>query len=80
MTIIFQKKIPTKFKHVRYICTSGGPVEKNIILKLKKNFPTSKIFLMYGLTEAFRSTFLEPNKVIKKYNSIGKAIPKVKIF
>ena len=79
MTIIFQKKIPTKFKHVRYICTSGGPVEKNIILKLKKNFPTSKIFLMYGLTEAFRSTFLEPNKVIKKYNSIGKAIPKVKI-
>ncbi len=34
---------------------------------------------MYGLTEAFRSTYLKPNKVLKKYNSIGKAIPKVKI-
>ncbi len=79
MSIIFQKKIPAVFKHVRYICTSGGPVEKDIILKLKRNFPKSKIILMYGLTEAFRSTFLEPNKVLKKYNSIGKAIPNVKI-
>ena len=34
---------------------------------------------MYGLTEAFRSTYLEPKKSLKKYYSIGKAIPKVKI-
>lgn len=66
-------------KKIKYICTSGGPVEFSSIKSLKKLFPGSKIYLMYGLTEAFRSTFLNPKKVLKKYNSIGKAIPTVKI-
>ena len=35
---------------------------------------------MYGLTEAFRSTFLDPNELSRKPNSIGKAIPDVKIL
>jgi len=79
MSIAFQRNIPLISKHVRYICTSGGPVEKKILLKVRKSFPESRIFLMYGLTEAFRSTYLDPKNVIKKYNSIGKAIPSVRI-
>jgi acyl-coenzyme A synthetase/AMP-(fatty) acid ligase len=64
---------------VRYICTSGGEVQEITLRKIKKIFPKSKIYLMYGLTEAFRSTYLKPSKTFKKPNSIGSAIPSVKI-
>ena len=57
----------------------GRSVEKNLIVNLKKIFPKAKIYLMYGLTEAFRSTFLNPRYALSKYNSIGQAIPMVKI-
>ena len=66
-------------KSVRYICTSGGEVQETTLKKLKKIFLNAKIYLMYGLTEAFRSTYLEPNKTFLKPNSIGSAIPTVKI-
>ena len=66
-------------ERVSYVCTSGGSVTKKMVINLKKLFPKARIVLMYGLTEAFRSTYLEPKKSLKKYYSIGKAIPKVKI-
>ena len=68
-----------KIKNIKYICTSGGHVSLNMINKLKLIFINSKIYLMYGLTEAFRSTYLNPKKILKKPNSIGQAIPTVKI-
>ena len=79
ISLAFQNINRTVSRKVRYICTSGGPVDKNIIYRLKKLFPRSKIYLMYGLTEAFRSSYLLPSKVLKKPNSIGSAIPTVKL-
>jgi acyl-CoA synthetase (AMP-forming)/AMP-acid ligase II len=35
---------------------------------------------MYGLTEAFRSTFLPPEEIDKRPTSIGKAIPECEVF
>ena len=66
-------------KKIKYICTSGGPIDLSSIKNLKRLFPNSKIYLMYGLTEAFRSTFLNPKKIFEKFDSIGQAIPTVKI-
>lgn len=66
-------------KNVRYICSSGGPISKMMLNNLQKTFINSKIYLMYGLTEAFRSTFLNPKLINKKSASVGKAIPTVKI-
>ena len=37
-------------------------------------------FLMYGLTEAFRSTYLDPAEVDRRPDSIGKAIPNAEIL
>ena len=37
-------------------------------------------FLMYGLTEAFRSTYLDPAEVDRRPDSIGKAIPDAEIL
>jgi acyl-coenzyme A synthetase/AMP-(fatty) acid ligase len=42
---------------------------------MRELFPLAEIYLMYGLTEAFRSTFLDPALVDVHPDSIGTAIP-----
>jgi len=65
---------------VRYISSSGGPVSDRMIGNLTRAFPGARIFLMYGLTEAFRSTYLEPEQLARRPSSIGRAIPDVEIL
>jgi acyl-coenzyme A synthetase/AMP-(fatty) acid ligase len=80
MTLSTYNQVYKKYiKSVRYICSSGGEIQEITLRKIKKIFPKAKIYLMYGLTEAFRSTYLHPNKTFKKPNSIGSSIPTVKI-
>src|SRR5690606_14819492 len=44
------------------------------------HFPGAQPFLMYGLTEAFRSTYLDPAEVDRRPDSIGKAIPNAEVL
>jgi acyl-CoA synthetase (AMP-forming)/AMP-acid ligase II len=67
-------------KHMRYFATTGGVMPHNVLDSLRKTFPQAKPFLMYGLTEAFRSTYLAPNEIDKRPDSIGKAIPNAEIL
>ena len=60
---------------LRYITNSGGVIPKNNVLELHRRLKNTSIYLMYGLTEAFRSTFLHPSLVEKKPTSMGQAIP-----
>lgn len=76
----FHATRPYDFSHLRYITNSGGKVPEAIVKKMRAFFPTTKIYLMYGLTEAFRSTFLPPEEIDRRPNSIGKAIPNVEIL
>ena len=72
---------PKKVKeNLRYITTSGGVMPEAVIRALVKELPKSEVFLMYGLTEAFRSTYLAPDKVLKKPGSIGQAIPEARVL
>ncbi|HWR17294.1 MAG TPA: acyl-CoA ligase (AMP-forming), exosortase A system-associated [Terriglobales bacterium] len=64
-----------KFPHLRYITNTGGAMPQNVLAQLRAALPTTKVFLMYGLTEAFRSTFLPPSELDKRPTSMGKAIP-----
>lgn len=64
---------------LRYITNSGGKIPVEYVKNMIKIFSKTKIYLMYGLTEAFRSTYLPPKLIGKKPDSIGKAIPRVKI-
>jgi acyl-CoA ligase (AMP-forming) (exosortase A-associated) len=66
--------------NLRYITSSGGVVPVETTELLKQILPNTEIFLMYGLTEAFRSTYLPPDQVEKRPNSIGKAIPNAEIL
>lgn len=65
---------------VRYVSTSGGPVSAQMVDDVTTTFPRAEVFLMYGLTEAFRSTYLEPEQLSRRPTSIGRAIPDVEIL
>lgn len=70
----------TSLPHLRYITNSGGAVPSATVTRLQELLPTTSIFLMYGLTEAFRSTYLPPDQVSVRPTSIGKAIPECEVF
>ena len=65
---------------LRYITNTGGAMPVPTTRALQKALPNTEIFLMYGLTEAFRSTYLPPDQVDKHPESIGKAIPNAEIL
>ncbi|EEP71458.1 long-chain-fatty-acid-CoA ligase [Micromonospora sp. ATCC 39149] len=60
---------------LRYFASTGGAMPRTTLNGLRRRFPRAKPFLMYGLTEAFRSTYLDPAEVDLRPGSIGKAIP-----
>ncbi|WP_433532678.1 acyl-CoA ligase (AMP-forming), exosortase A system-associated [Micromonospora sp. CA-263727] len=66
--------------HLRYFANTGGRMPKVTLDKLRTIFPTARPYLMYGLTEAFRSTYLDPSEVDRRPDSIGKAIPNAEIL
>jgi acyl-CoA ligase (AMP-forming) (exosortase A-associated) len=66
-------------QHMRYFANTGGKMPRDLLGKLRAIFPSAKPFLMYGLTEAFRSTYLPPEEVDRRPDSIGKAIPNVDV-
>ena len=68
------------FSSLRYVCSSGGRLSSKMLADLRTAFPATKIFSMYGLTEAFRSTYLDPERLASRPTSIGKAIPDVQIL
>lgn len=65
---------------MRYFANTGGRMPRATLDKLRAIFPAAKPYLMYGLTEAFRSTYLDPAEVDRRPDSIGKAIPNAEIL
>ena len=65
---------------MRYFANTGGRMPKATLDRLREIFPEAKPYLMYGLTEAFRSTYLDPAEVDRRPDSIGKAIPNAEIL
>jgi acyl-CoA ligase (AMP-forming) (exosortase A-associated) len=65
---------------LRYFANTGGRMPKATLDRLRTVFPTARPYLMYGLTEAFRSTYLDPAQVDRRSDSIGKAIPNAEIL
>jgi acyl-CoA synthetase (AMP-forming)/AMP-acid ligase II len=59
---------------------SGGRLPRTAVQALRAAQPEAELFLMYGLTEAFRSTFLPPDRVDRKPVSIGQAIPGAEVL
>jgi acyl-CoA ligase (AMP-forming) (exosortase A-associated) len=65
---------------LRFITNSGGAMPVPTVQALREALPHAQVFLMYGLTEAFRSTYLPPEEVARRPDSIGRAIPNAEIL
>jgi len=65
---------------MRRLTNSGGALTVDLVRQLRALFPQARLFPMYGLTEAFRSTYLDPLLVDTHPTSMGKAIPFAEIL
>lgn len=65
---------------MRRLTNSGGALTEDLVHSLRTIFPDARLFPMYGLTEAFRSTYLEPALVDSQPTSMGRAIPFAEIL
>lgn len=68
------------FKNLRTITSSGGNITPLMVKNVTTHFPDAKFYSMHGLTEAFRSAYLDPTQIHIRPNSIGKAIPDVQLY
>ncbi|WP_240883918.1 acyl-CoA ligase (AMP-forming), exosortase A system-associated [Sphingomonas sp. SFZ2018-12] len=57
------------------LTNSGGALTPALVRRLRARFPAADLYPMYGLTEAFRSTYLAPDQIDAHPQSIGRAIP-----
>ncbi|AEG48929.1 acyl-CoA ligase (AMP-forming), exosortase system type 1 associated [Sphingobium chlorophenolicum L-1] len=65
---------------LKRLTNSGGALTRPLVAKLRTLFPKADLYPMYGLTEAFRSTFLPPALVESHPDSMGSAIPHAEIL
>ena len=65
---------------IAFIANTGGHMPRPTLDTLRARLPRTQVFLMYGLTEAFRSTYLPPDQVDTRPDSIGRAIPNTEIL
>ena len=65
---------------LRRLTNSGGALTEPLVRRLRALFPAARLFAMYGLTEAFRSTYLDPAEIDRLPTSIGRAIPHAEVL
>ena len=68
------------FKNLRTITASGGNITPLMFENIRTHFPDTQFYAMHGLTEAFRSSYLDPAQIATRPTSIGKAIPDVELY
>ncbi|QYF72845.1 acyl-CoA ligase (AMP-forming), exosortase A system-associated [Cryobacterium sp. PAMC25264] len=71
---------PATARRLRYWANTGGRMPRPMLDRLRGIFTEADPYLMYGLTEAFRSTYLDPSEIDRRPDSIGRAIPNAEIL
>jgi acyl-CoA synthetase (AMP-forming)/AMP-acid ligase II len=65
---------------VRILQNAGGHCPRETVRQLREAQPQASLFLQYGMTETFRSTFLPPDEVDRRPDSMGRALDGVEIL
>ena len=79
--LVEQEWPPKAVDSMRRLTNSGGALTSSLVKQLREIFGSkTDIYAMYGLTEAFRSTFLDPDLIDENPTSMGKAIPHAEIM
>lgn len=68
-----------QYPHLRYVSVIGESFIHEDIVRLKQIFQNTEFYMMYGTTEAFRSTCLLPDQFDRKFPSVGKPLPGVEL-
>jgi|JTFP01.1.fsa_nt_gb amino acid adenylation domain-containing protein len=68
------------FRCLRYLTNTGAALPVAHIRSLRKMLPHVRIFSMYGLTECKRVSYLPPEKLDEKPDSVGIPIPNSEVF
>jgi acyl-CoA synthetase (AMP-forming)/AMP-acid ligase II len=68
------------FDSLRYITNAAAALPASFVPRLRARFPQTKIFLMHGLTECLRTTFLPPDEVESRPTSVGKGMRNVDLW
>lgn len=71
---------PEATRHLRYWANTGGRLSRPVLSAMQARAPSALPYLMFGLTEAFRATYLLPQEVSHRPDSIGKAIPNAEVL
>ena len=65
---------------LRLLQNAGGHLPTDAVRRIRQAYPRARLYLQYGMTETFRSTFLAPEEVDRRPDSMGKAIPGAEVF
>jgi acyl-CoA synthetase (AMP-forming)/AMP-acid ligase II len=65
---------------IRYVTNTAAALPVKHILMLRELFPAARIYSMYGLTECKRCTYLPPEDIDRKPESVGIAIPNTELW
>lgn len=72
----FQRPLPA----LRVLTCAGGRLSPEGVRGLRAAQPQARLFIMYGLTEVFRSTYLPPEEVDAHPDSMGRAVPGSRVY
>ncbi|HEX8820763.1 MAG TPA: AMP-binding protein [Archangium sp.] len=65
---------------IRYVTNTAAALPVKHIRMLQRLFPQARIYSMYGLTECKRCTYLPPEDLDRKPESVGIAIPDTELW
>ena len=65
---------------LRYITNTAQALPENMILEISEMFPDVALFSMYGLTECKRVSYMDPERLLEKPNSVGRPMKDVETF
>src|SRR5579862_781948 len=68
------------FPNLRYITNTAAALPVTHIRRLREAFPNVKIFSMYGLTECKRVSYLPPDQLEVRPESVGRGMPNEEVY
>lgn len=60
---------------IRLITNAGSALSEQNVVRVRQAFPQARLFLMYGLTECKRASYLMPEDLDSHAGSVGKGLP-----
>ncbi|MFD2232885.1 AMP-binding protein [Phaeospirillum tilakii] len=78
--VAYLSEVGGDFPDLRYLTNAGGKCPDAVLACLPRLFPTTRVYLMYGMTETIRATYLPPELFDSKRGAMGSAIRNTEVF